>query len=212
MTIRYGMAYLTGKLTNLVEAGEEFTPEDLQDALDATKTEYRNIGLTPTPTYTIGNVLFLDYDLPSFMGQWFELPQDNTVNTAFRLTDNTYAPVLFGVGATNATFDYNLRRISFNESTVGAYYYLTAYSYDLYGAAADIWEIKLSRRTPYVNIKIDNHQFGLSDEYQHCIERYEHFKSLASRRNSSKFVRYDQGVGNYVQSTTVRGFSPITSY
>lgn len=209
MTIRNGMNYLVNELSVMTEAGNEFTPEELQAYLDRTKLQYRNIGLVATPTYTHSTTQFTIYELPDFVGTWFELPEDNAVNDAFYLTDTTFIPVLFGSGDIQATFDYNLRRIVFNQNTQGQYYIITLNTYDLYGAAALVWELKLSKRTPYVAIKIDNHSFALQTEYEHCLERYNHFRSLSLKAGKGRFYRYDQGVGYFTQTPAVKGFMPV---
>lgn len=207
--IRLGMNYLVNELSRMTESGNEYTPEDLQAYLDKTKVQFRNIGLTPTPTYTSETTVFLIYELPEFLGNWFELPIDNAVNPAFYLTDSSYNIALFGEGDSQCLFDQNIRQIIFNADTQGKYYLLTMYGYDLYGAAAKIWELKLSSRSRYVNIKIDNHSFALQSEYEHCLERYNHFKSLSLKSAQSRFIRVDQGVGYFVQTSAVRGFMPV---
>lgn len=208
--IRDGMDYLVSELALMTESGTEYTEDQLQAYLDKTQMQLRNVSLVATPTYTSGSTVFTIYELPNFMGEWFELPQDNTVNDAFYLTDSSYNVVLFGSGDAQCVFDQNLKRIVFNDNTNGKYYLLTVTIYDLYSAAAKVWELKLSKRTPYVNIKIDNHTFNLKDEYDHCLERYNHFRSLSLKAGRGRFVRYDQGVGYYVYSPAVRGFMPVS--
>lgn len=196
MTVRAGMQHLVDELERLVDAGTEWDEDALQDMLDRFKVEFREVQLIATPTRTSPTtVVYYDYYLPKALGYWFELPQNDTINPAFYLTTYLFIPVLFGTGDGKATYDDDLKKIVFNADTLGYRHYLTVYSYDLYGAAAEIWSQKASARENYINVKTDNHTLALDTVYQHCLDRYKYFVQKAFKFNNPKFVRRDQGVG-----------------
>jgi GH18 family chitinase len=118
-----------------------------------------------------------------------------TINPAFYLTTYLFIPVLFGTGDGKASYDDTLKKIVFNADTLGYRHYLTVISYDLYGAAAEIWSQKASARSNYINLKTDNHTLALEQEYQHCLERYKYYIQKSFKLSNSKFTRKDQGVG-----------------
>lgn len=66
------------------------------------------------------------------------------------------------VGTANYTIDYNAGRVTFNANTGGEAYYLTGRSYDLYAAAADIWEMKAAHVAERFDFTADGASFKAS--------------------------------------------------
>lgn len=212
MAIRAGMQTLVDLLSALTDAGSEFTEDDLQDYLDRNKVEYRDIALYPLPQRLSNTVIYKIYPLPTSIGIYFETPIDDTVNDYFYLTNTIYVPFTFGDGDNQAVFDPNLRRITFNADTAGQFYYINAVSYDLYGAAADIWEVKIAARVKLISIKTDNHTLDMQQEYDHCVDRFNYFSQLSLKNQSTRMIRDDQGVGFNFENperSVIRGFGPI---
>lgn len=212
MTIRIGMQALVDLLSALTDAGTEFTEEVLQGYLDRNKSEFRDISLYPIPQRLANTVIYKIYPLPSSIGMYFEAPIDNTINDYFYLTSSTFTPFTFGDGDNQAVFDPNFRRITFNADTAGQLYFLNAVSYDLYGAAADIWSVKVAARVKLINIKTENHTLDMKDEYDHCVDRFMYFSQLSVKNQASRMIREDQGVGfgfEDLDRSVVRGFGPL---
>lgn len=213
MAVRSTMATLIAKLRSLTSSTvSEFTDQALQDILDQNKVEYRQIYLSPTPTYTAGGILYTIYDLPESAGEWFETPVNDQLNTYFYLMGTNYIPIVFGADAGEAVFDPNLRRITFNSNTNGLSYYLNAVSYDMNGAAAEVWNIKCSNRTGLVDIKTDNHTLALSQEREAiCAERIKYFSSRSMKAADTRLKRSDQTYRHYKDEwyRIINGFMPV---
>lgn len=197
MAIRAGMAILVDKLRDLTGVlTSEYTDDELQTVLDENKYAFNNINLTPTPYYTSGNVLiYRNLYIPSNVGQWFEVPVNNVVNSYFYLYDYQHSIIFFGTGDEKATYDPYLKRIVLNSTPIKKLFYLDIYSYDLYGCAAIIWQKKLTDRVSYIDIRTDNHTLNLDQEYQHCKDRYLYFYGKSMLARNFKLIRVDQGVG-----------------
>lgn len=219
MAVRTSMVTLVSQLKNLtdltrissIKTEAEFSDEDVQRYLDLNKVEYQLVPLSATPVRAGSTVIYRNYYLPEYLGQFFEQPIDDTINDFFFLQDSLFSPILFGSGDAKAVFDPYLRRIVFNDSTQGNYYYLTVQAYDLYGAAADMWNIKASRRTALVTIKTDNHSINMEQEYQHCLDRFTYYKNLSNKSKTVHMVRDDQTFIDEDQLQIIKGFAPIDS-
>lgn len=213
MAVRTTMATLIATLRSLTSSTtSEFSDQTLQDILDRNKIEYRRVYLTPTPTYTAGGILYTIYDLPESVGEWFEAVVDDQLNAYFYLTGTNNIPVVFGSDAAEAVFDPNLRRITFNSDTGGVSYYLTAITYDMNGAAAEVWNIKCSNRMGLVDIKTDNHTLALSQEREAiCDERIKYFSSRSLKASDIRLRRSDQTYRHYRDrwNRIINGYMPV---
>ncbi len=210
MAVRASMESLIDLLRELTATTEaQFSDQKLQDILDRNKAEQREIYLTPTRTSVVGGTIYKIYDLPESAGEFFEAPVDDVLNDYFYLTDSTYTPFTFGDGDNQAVFDSNLRRITFNTDTGGDAYYLTALSYDVYGAAAELWNIICSQSSDLVDIKTDNHTVALSQARDFiCEERISYFTNKSLKYADTRLKRVDQAL-NFRKYPIIRGFAPI---
>lgn len=213
MAVRSSMAGLIAELRLLTSATlDEFTDQRLQNILDGNKIENREMYLRPTPTYVAGGVVYTVYDLPELAGHYFETVVEDELNTYFYLTGTDRIPVVFGDGDGEATFDPYLRRITFNTDTHGKSYYLNAVTYDLNGAAAEVWNIKCSNRVSLVDIKTDNHTLALSQEREAiCSERIKYFSSRSLKAADTRLRRTDQAYSPHRDNWNriINGFAPL---
>lgn len=196
MAIRDGMAFLVSFLSDLTESGTDFSEDQLQDTLDRYKSYYKYARLIPDLIRLPNRVtIYTDYYLPKDMGEWFELPVNGVTEESFYLQDYAFTPIVWGEGADQAQYDDSLKRVRLGTDSHGAYLYLSLYSYDVYGAAAELWNIRLSGKTNYIDIKTDNHTLSLSQVKEHCKERYTFFIQKSYQNKDTQFIRYDQGAG-----------------
>lgn len=208
MAVRTGMQTLITDLRTLTAASEdELSNQELQDILDKNKREVREITLFATRTGVSGGVIYRIYAIPEEAGRYFEVPIDDTLNDYFYLTDSIYTPFTFGDGANQAVFDPNLRRIVFNSDTQGKIYYLTAQSYDFYGAAADVIQIMCANRADMVDIKTDNHTLALSQAKDAVCGRFGEFANKSYKYGNTRIVRTDQGLNYANRYSKLRRFS-----
>ena len=99
-------------------------------------------------------------------------------------------------GTADYSADYRAGRVTFTASTGGTAYYMTGRSYDVYAAAADIWEMKAAHVAERFDFTADGASFKVSQ----LVAQYE--KQAASMRakshtgglTTSTFVRDDVNV------------------
>ena len=72
------------------------------------------------------------------------------------------------VGTANYSVNYNQGRITFTSDQGGTAYYLSAYSYDVYTAAADIWRQRLANFSDWYDFRADNQTFTRSQAFDHA--------------------------------------------
>lgn len=76
------------------------------------------------------------------------------------------------------TVDYQRGVVTFAEDTGGTDYWVTARSYDLNGAAADVWRKKQVHYHMAVDFSTDNHSVKRSQLYQHALEMAQYYEQL----------------------------------
>jgi hypothetical protein len=73
------------------------------------------------------------------------------------------------------TADYALGVITFGVSTGGSIYFVTGRSYDLYGAAADVWRAKAGQAAKAYDVSTDNHRLSRSQMMDHCLKMADYY-------------------------------------
>lgn len=92
---------------------------------------------------------------------------------------------LNGGSAPAYTADYISGIITFTADTSGSAYMLTARSYDLNAAAADIWRGKAANASKYFDFRTDNHQISKSQLYKQFMDMAAHYQSQSSTQSFS---------------------------
>lgn len=193
MAIRAGMRNLVELLSDKTSPGDEFTLLELQEALDRNFVYFKYFMLTPDITRTPEQTaIYVDYYIPRELGEYFEIPQTGEIAESFYLQTFTYEPVMWGTGDTQAQYNDVYKRITFNQNQQGKSYFLSGKSYDLNGAAAEIWLRKWANREKYVDLKTDNHQLALSQSRDFCYQQYQYYSSLSRKNIGTRFIRTDQ--------------------
>ncbi len=154
MTTRAGMTELIAELRLLTDAGTaDYSDEQLQSRLDKNRCDFRRDMLKPEPTYNGGTIYYYDY---YFQRKNVEGTASGTA--AWRVEDslgNTIAGTLY-------TPNLDARHILFAANTAGSAYYLTGREYNLYIAAAEVWDQKAADVAGSFDLKIDNHDLKRS--------------------------------------------------
>jgi hypothetical protein len=72
------------------------------------------------------------------------------------------------IGTVNYTVDYRAGRVLFTADQSGSAYYLTAYTYDIHAAAADLWNERLANFTAWYDFRSDNQTLSRSQVFEHA--------------------------------------------
>lgn len=124
--MRVSMAALVGRVRALVDSygpsDFRFSDDQIQDALDQHRCEYRYLELAPLPTKTSSSTTYLNFKAP--IGDW---------DTATVLYDNDFD------AQSPATSDYINGRWTFSAEPTRPIT-LVGFTYDRYAAAADLLE------------------------------------------------------------------------
>lgn len=194
MAVRGGMVDLLSQLRRMTATEVEsdtlngtllWTDEVLQETLDKYRTVRRYVPLIPAPTYEpISAVAYYDYYIPPDFGKWIET--DDTPQ-AFIITDAKGIPYTRGSLDQQYQVDLAEGKISFNTNRGGETFYITARTYDLNKAAAEIWLTKASLRASLIQWKTDNHTLREDQEYQHCLEQYRFYSSRSTLSGRGAF-------------------------
>jgi hypothetical protein len=175
MTHRSTMADLIRDLRSLTEAGPEdysidseayWSLEQLQKVLDNHRSDLKWSEMIAIEE---GDGSFLDYTTgygnleTTLGGTAIFIVQD--INGA------TIAGSLYSV-------DYQRGVVTFASDTTGTDYWVTARSYDLHAAAAEVWRKKQSHYARAVNFSTDGHSISREQLYQHAAEMAKYFEGM----------------------------------
>lgn len=153
------MAALVNKVRDLVndQTQASWTDEQIETALDRVRVRATYHRLAQEPTKTASTTTYLAYTAP--YGDW---------ETTAVLSDSQYNTL------TPDTADYDNGRWEFLTEPDWPVY-LTGYSYDVYGAAADLLERNLTGLAGEYDFSADGGSYSRSqkfDQLQALIQRY----------------------------------------
>jgi len=83
------------------------------------------------------------------------------------------------------TADYVRGVVTMSADQAGSALYLTGWSYDLNGAAADCWRERAAKVSSYYNVDADGHRLSRSQWFDHCQDMAE----MYARRERAITVR-----------------------
>jgi hypothetical protein len=144
MTARTTMADLITELRGMCNAGTAdvtiagttyWTDDQLQKILDRNRLLVDQEPLYMVPSHVPGSVEYYEY-----RSCYDHYEQTDGGSAVFLLEDSTGA----NIGTALWDADYNTGVVTFAANTAGTTYYLTGRSYDLNGAAAEVWRQKAS--------------------------------------------------------------------
>lgn len=172
-TLRSTMSELITELRSLTDTGaEEYSIGDiqywsntqLQGVLDNHRTDVKWEEMTAIEE---GDGSYLDYAIG--MG-YFE---QTTGGTAIFIVQD-----LNGATVTSPTYtvDYIRGVVTFASDTTGTAYYVTGRSYDMDGAAAELWRKKMNHYASAVDFSTKVHDISRSQLFDHAKEMVNHFE------------------------------------
>ena len=163
-----------------------WSDEQLQSILDRYRVDIREAEMVAHNITNIsGDPEYKEYT--THAGWWEETATGGT--TRFVITD--------GLGsitpATSYTADYESGLVTFSADQEGSARYVTGHSYDIYAAAADVWEQKASHYATMIDFSTDGHKVTRSHIVAQCEKMISKYNSLAiSGGNSSvQMIRGD---------------------
>lgn len=187
---RDGMANLISRLRSMCDAGtadyslaggETYWSDDqLQDALDAARTDVRRELLTIQPDYVGGSVEYHDY-----YWQHADVEELESGSAAWLLADSSGAEI----GTALYTVNYRAQHIRFDASTGGTSYFLSYRSFDLERAAAEVWETKAAHVSTRYDVSSDNHSLKRSQ----LREGFLQMAKIHRRRQRARTVEMFRG-------------------
>lgn len=195
---RAGMLNLIARLRMLTQAGQSdftlngenyFSNDHLQDILDQNVTYLVNEPLVWQPDIISGGTV--EYHTCYAGYRDFEEATSGTAYWAVRTSAGDLA------GTADYTADYGEGRIVFTTDQAGTAYYLTARSYDLYSAAADVWLARQSFYSTAYNFRSDGQQFDRQALFDHAVVMEKQMRSRAGQNRGrgvlhrAHFVRTD---------------------
>jgi hypothetical protein len=188
MTARAGMSAVITHMRGLCNAGTAdytlagstyWSDDHLQTALDRYRKTVRRQELSPTADYSGGTYSYTEYPF-GHVGAWIE---GTATGWAVRTADGSSAP--------SYTVNFDAKVITFAADTGGSAYFLDCRVYDVFNAAADVWQQKGAAVAANVHWSSDNHKFNAGDEYQHCIHMARVYRSMTGP-SVSQWLRVDE--------------------
>lgn len=177
MSTRVGMLDLIGRLRRLVDDGTAgiWEDEELQDILDLHKFRIYREQLEPERTMLSST----DYEYRIFHSRWENLEAGGSAT--FKLEDSA------GTQKGTATYsaDYLHGVVTMTTDQEGTALYLTGWTYDLNGAAADCWRERASKVASYYDVQLDGHSLNRSQWFKHCAD----MADMYNRRARARTVR-----------------------
>ena len=191
MTVRDGMQTLIDTVRAYANAGTaEWTiesessyksywdDEEIQRVLDRHRADIVHYEMDPIQSYSAGSVVYLSYDLG------YGSIESGTAVFKIEDVDGTIS---------GWTMDYTRGLATFATDTKGSTYYWTGSTYDLYGAAADIWMIKAANVAKMFDFSTDGHSIKRSDLRRSYLDMAAYYKNMSpgGAVQSVKIVRSD---------------------
>jgi len=191
MTVRDGMQTLIDTVRAYANAGTaEWTiesessyksywdDEEIQRVLDRHRADIVHYEMDPIQSYSAGSVVYLSYDLG------YGSIESGTAVFKIEDVDGTIS---------GWTMDYTRGLATFTTDTKGSTYYWTGSTYDLYGAAADIWMIKAANVAKMFDFSTDGHSIKRSDLRRSYLDMATYYKNMSpgGAVQSVKIIRSD---------------------
>ena len=184
MAARTGLSHLIDVLRGMADVGTAdwtqgtanyYDSDQMERVLDRHRKEIVHEQLGMLQDWNGGTVRYLEYT-----SRFKNYEQTSGGTAIFVIEHGTGADV----STANYTADYFRGRITFGTDTGGSTLYLTGRSYDLDGAAADIWMSKAANAANMYDFSTDNHSFKRSQFMKHCMDMAQYYKRNASSKTT----------------------------
>ena len=167
-----------------------FSDDHLEDALDDNVTAIEDLQLTWIKDTVGGGTVEWHRALP---GTWRNFEEATGGTTVWVIRDGPGAVQ----GTVGYTVNYHTGEIRFAADQGGSVYYLTARSYDLNSAAADVWKRKQSYYQNWYEFASDKQRFARQQAFQHALTMEAQYRAQAGQNSgpgnlqTTPFVRTD---------------------
>ena len=157
---RDGMANLLARLRGMIDDSGTaiWSDNQCQDILDAHKLRVQREALAAEVTYTGGTT----YVYTTYHSRLGDYEEGGTAYFNIEAADGTQR------GTADYTADYVRGHVVMDNDQAGTALYLTGWSYDLQGAAADLWRERAGKVSSYYNVTADGHNMSRSQWFTHC--------------------------------------------
>lgn len=181
MAARTGLTDLISQLRGLTNASTAdytvgtasyFDSDHMQEVLDRHRIDVNRELLEPRYTVASGGTPIYQ----TYFSQYRNFEQTTGGTAIFVVEDPTGADS----GTANWSADYSRGIITFVQNQMGTAYYLTGRSYDLFGAAADIWRMKAAAYAAGFDFSTDNHSVSRSQRYKNALEMAETYEGKST--------------------------------
>lgn len=164
---RSGMSNLLGRLRRLVDdSGTAVWSQDqLQTILDEHVTRVYQEPLAHERTWLAAGT----YVYKIFQSAYANYEEGGTAYFNIETSDGTQR------GTTTYTADYVRGVVTMTTDQMGTALYLTGYSYDVNGAAADCWRERATTRASDYNFGSDGARFDRSQWFDHCLKMADYY-------------------------------------
>jgi len=175
--MRTGMTDLVQTVRELSNAGTSefivgtstyFSDDHIQTVLDNHRQDLQYEPMEVHPEQAVGSVVYREF------------------RTAPNLESGTVFYLQYAggtaVGTSLYSVDYTRGVVTFTNDTAGTAFYVTARTYDVNAAAADIWKRKASNVANQVDWSSDNHSIKGSQAYQFYMQQANYFQGLAHKQ------------------------------
>jgi hypothetical protein len=172
-------------------AGVTYHSDDhLQEALDANRLDIYREYLSYVREYVGGGTV--EYKV--YAGKWGNFEKTDGGSAIFFVADSLGD----AIGTADYSVDYQRGVITFDADQGGSARYLTGRSYDLYGAAADVWRMKAAHYSiTAFDFSTDNHSVKRSQLKTQAQEMSGYYASMA-RAQVSTMIRTDVDSEGYL--------------
>ena len=180
--MRTGMTDLVQTVRELSNAGTNemtvgttvyWSDDHIQISLDNHRQDLQFQNMQSVPEQGAGSVLYKEF------------------RTAPNLESGTVFYLQYAggtvVGTALYSVDYTRGVINFTNDTRGTAFYVTARTYDVNAAAADIWRKKASNVANNVDWSSDNHSIKGNQVYSSYMKQAEYFQGLAHKESITIF-------------------------
>lgn len=162
---RPGMSNLIVRTRRLVNDSNAntWTDDEIEDVLDTHKLRIHREAMEKERTLTSGTA----YEYKIYHSRHGDFEEGGTA----------YFHVQDSAGSARATGDYTADYIrgmvTMGADQAGTELYLTGWSYDLHGAAADLWRWQAGNVAGYYDAQQGDHKLNRSQWFKHCLEMAE---------------------------------------
>lgn len=183
--MRTGMSDLVQTVRELSNAGSAefqvgattyFSDDHIQTALDNNRRDIRYEPMESYPEQVVGSLVYKEFHTEPYLES----------GTVFYLQTAGGS----AVGTSLYSVDYTRGVVTFTNDTAGTAFYATGRTYDVYTAAAEIWDRKASNVANQVDWSSDNHSVKNSQVFQFYQKQAQNMRGMG-KQNTVTIYRGD---------------------